>query len=565
MFGCWSIGKKLIISFLSLAVVFLLCAVFFKSTIEAIRINGPLYNQIVNNKDLIADILPPPAFIIEAYLCAMEAATAENNSQQRENLLVRIKELFDGPGFYQERMKIWESNLTNQAIRSVFLHDAQQHARNFFTAALGPFSSAIRANQMDEARQIFFSKLKSEYLQHRKAIDEVVKLANTDFNALEKQAEETLSWRQYAMGFVFLAIIVFALGLGVIISRSISRPIIAGIHILERMTQGDMLQAVPGELRNRGDEVGQMATSLSSMISQLGSMIRDIVNGVNKLSASSGDLTTVSCSLLDSAHETSIRSGSVATAAEEMTRKMQSISAATEQSSANVGMIASSTEEMIATINEIAHNADAARLISEQAVNQATLASRKMESLGDSARNIGRVTEAITEISEQTNLLALNATIEAARAGEAGKGFAVVANEIKELAKQTAAATVDIKNQIMEMQTTTTSSVEDIRNISIIIDEINSMIRVIATAVDEQSTTSREIATNLAQASQGITEVNHNVTSSSLVIADISKEIYVISHNSSQVEEGSRQVQNSAETLTGLAVQLEGLVEKFKV
>ena len=68
-----------------------------------------------------------------------------------------------------------------------------------------------------------------------------------------------------------------------------------------------------------------------------------------------------------------------------------------------------------------------------------------MAELGTAAQEIGKVVETITEISEQVNLLALNATIEAARAGEAGKGFAVVANEIKDLARQTATDTGEIK------------------------------------------------------------------------------------------------------------------------
>ena len=71
-----------------------------------------------------------------------------------------------------------------------------------------------------------------------------------------------------------------------------------------------------------------------------------------------------------------------------------------------------------------------------------------MSELGRGAEKIGRVTETMTENSEQSNLLALNAPIEAARAGEAGKGFAVVPNEIKEFAKQTAEATLDIRDLI---------------------------------------------------------------------------------------------------------------------
>jgi len=104
-----------------------------------------------------------------------------------------------------------------------------------------------------------------------------------------------------------------------------------------------------------------------------------------------------------------------------------------------------------------------------------------------SAHAISKVTETITEISEQTNLLALNATIEAARAGEAGKGFAVVANEIKELAKQTNEATLDIKTKIEDVQVATDNTVADIEEISKVINNVNEIVVTITMAVGEQS------------------------------------------------------------------------------
>ncbi len=125
-----------------------------------------------------------------------------------------------------------------------------------------------------------------------------------------------------------------------------------------------------------------------------------------------------------------------------------------------------------------------------------------MDDLGESTIRIGRDTEAITEISEQTNLLALNTTIEAARAGEAGKGFVVVANEIKELARQTASATVDIKNQITEMPATSSTTVNDIKEISVVIVELNNVINTITTEVEEQSAATNEMAGNIAQTSR---------------------------------------------------------------
>jgi len=561
----WTIGRKLIISFLSITFIFLLFGLLTRDTLDKIKIEGVLYHEIIDKKDLIADILPPPAYIIESYLCAMDVATAEKDQQAREKLLVRLKELSDGSGYYHERIDYWNKNIIDSETRSIFLQDSYKHATNFFNIALGEFSSAIKNNQMERAQEIFFRQLKPEYIEHRIAIDKVVEIANKNFVALEKRASAELHWRQLTMLIFFVFVVLLAFFLGIFISRNISNPIKAGVKILEIISQGDMTQVVPIELRKRGDEVGMMANSLNSMNTQLGVMIRDIVNGVHKLTSSSVDLAAVSKQLFYSAQDTAEKSGIVAASAEEMSTNIQSVSAATQQSSNNVNMIASSTEEMIATISEIAKNAETARVISEGAVKQAQLTSEKMVSLGDSAKNIGRVTETITEISEQTNLLALNATIEAARAGEAGKGFAVVANEIKELARQTAAATIDIKNQINEMQATTSITVEDIGEIAKVIVNINSVISSIAAAVEEQTAASSEIASNISQASLGIAEVNGNVGQSTVVISDIARDIASINQQANQVTNGSHQVELSAQELSELASQLEGLVGKFKV
>lgn len=361
---------------------------------------------------------------------------------------------------------------------------------------------------------------------------------------------------------ILLSALVLSVLLAFFIVRSITGPVHRASALAETMAKGDF--TVKLHLRQQ-DEIGLMAASLNTMVGQLGGMIREIVGGVKRLANSSNELAAVSRQLSVAAEDTADKAATVATATEEMSTNIQSVSAAMEQSTGNVNMVASSAEEMTATVGEIAQNAEKARSISEGAVRQSRLASEKMAALGESARKIGRVTETITEISEQTNLLALNATIEAARAGEAGKGFAVVANEIKELARQTAEATIDIKNQIGEMQATTATTVEDIEHISGIIAEINNVINGIATAVEEQSAATGEIAGNIAQASQGIAEVNENVAQSTVVIADITRDIAGINQQSGQVGAGSNQVLQSAQGLAELAVELEKLVQRFKV
>jgi methyl-accepting chemotaxis protein len=192
-------------------------------------------------------------------------------------------------------------------------------------------------------------------------------------------------------------------------------------------------------------------------------------------------------------------------------------------------------------------------------------ATRKVNELGQAARDIGKVTETISAISAQTNLLALNATIEAARAGAAGKGFSVVANEIKELALQTAAATEDIKTRIEGIQSSTSMTVTDIEKISQVIQEVNEIVATIAAAIEEQSVVTRDIASNVAQAAQGVQEVNQHVSQTSQVANSVAQEIVGVNQASGEISSSSSQVLISSEELSQLAEQLRSLTAQFKI
>jgi methyl-accepting chemotaxis protein len=393
-------------------------------------------------------------------------------------------------------------------------------------------------------------------------IGRVEKLAKEEVIQAETAAKKSTSTANTFLLFAIIIGTVSAMGLALIITRFVTGPIAKLVIFAKNMSEGDLTQTLDID---QEDEIGVLADAMNQMVSKWGLMLKEITAGVETLASSSTELSAISEHMSSGTEHTSGKANTVATAAEEMSSNMNSVAAAVEQASTNINMVATAAEEMTATVSEIAQNSEKARIVTEKAVSKSKDASAKINELGTSAQNIGRVTETITDISEQTNLLALNATIEAARAGEAGKGFAVVANEIKELAKQTAEATQDIKYSIESVQGSTSEAVAQIDEISKVINEVNEIVSTIATAVEEQSVTTKEIAGNVSQAASGIQEVTENVSQSSAVAGEIAKDIVAVNQSVGEMANSSSQVNMSAVELSNLAEQLKEMAGKFRV
>ncbi|MBI9090303.1 MAG: methyl-accepting chemotaxis protein [Desulfobacterium sp.] len=365
------------------------------------------------------------------------------------------------------------------------------------------------------------------------------------------------------IGFIAITITI-TVAVILVLSRALVSPLNKAVEGLKDIAEGE------GDLTMRlqvtsQDEIGELATWFNTFIEKLQDIIKQIGENAASVSESSTELSAIAAQMSTGAENTATRATSVAAATEEMNTNLSSVAAAMEESSTNTTMVAAASEEMTATINEIAQNAEKARSISTEAVEKSASASGRMAELGKAAQAIGRVTETITDISEQTNLLALNATIEAARAGDAGKGFAVVANEIKDLALQTAGATLDIKTQIEGVQQSTTQSLNEINEISTVINGVNDIVGTIAAAVEEQSSATEEISSNINQASQGIQEVNENINQSASVAQEITQDITQVNTEAGEMSSNSNQVKISAEHLNEMSTQLSAIVGRFKV
>jgi methyl-accepting chemotaxis protein len=367
-------------------------------------------------------------------------------------------------------------------------------------------------------------------------------------------------------------------------------------EILRRVAEGDLTAkysagAGDAETEEARRSFLDIQSALNATIDNLAEVLSGIKDNAETLAAAAEELSTVSSNLSDGSEELSDQAGNVAGATEQISTNINTMAAATEEMSVNVSTVSSTAEEMSQTMDSVAHsieemrksinaiaeNAGGGSRIASDAMDLAKNATGTMHSLGESAQEIGKVTEVIKRIAEQTNLLALNATIEAASAGEAGKGFAVVAHEIKELANQSAKAAEDIANKIEGVQSGTDEAVKVIDEVAEIIGNINDAVHHISDAVEKQTEAaneisisvsetnkgSGEIASAIAELAKGANDVSQNAGEVAKGANDVASNILGVSKAAKDSNEGAKQVNTSADELARVAGELRSLVSRF--
>ena len=293
---------------------------------------------------------------------------------------------------------------------------------------------------------------------------------------------------------IVVTIMVFLVILTLVINRYLDLMLQRTLKILNRITKGDLT----GRMRaNRKDEIGLAGDALDHLFSSFEGTVCAFSRNTSTLKEASDQLEATSQEMSSATEETSSQASMVAASANQVNESIQSVSVAVEQ--------------LAASVQEISSNAHQASRIASDAVAATNDTSTTIRSLGRSSSEIDEVVKVINSIAGQTNLLALNATIEAARAGEAGKGFAVVANEVKELARETAAATDNIGSRVAAIQTDAEHAIEAISEIGSVVKTIYDIQTTIATAVEEQSVTTSEIGRSVGEAAGGSSEIAHNV------------------------------------------------------
>ncbi|REC99006.1 methyl-accepting chemotaxis protein [Ectopseudomonas oleovorans] len=333
-----------------------------------------------------------------------------------------------------------------------------------------------------------------------------------------------------------------------LLTRSIVGPLREALLAARRVAQGDLTQTLAVQGR---DEVSELQRALQQMQAQLRETLSRIAGSSTQLATAAEELNAVTEAARQGLQQQNDELEQAATAVTEMSTAVDEV-ARNAVSTSEASRASSQAAQQGQT--RVADTLDAIAALSDEVSATGTL----VQQLAVQSQDIGKVLDVIRAIAEQTNLLALNAAIEAARAGEAGRGFAVVADEVRALASRTQQSTLEIEQMVSSMRSGASHALGSMHSSSqralatralaetagVALEEINSRIGemyernlVIASAAEEQAQVAREVDRNLVN------------------IRDLS----------TQSADGARQTNAASHELSRLAVDLQGLVNRFHI
>lgn len=431
-------------------------------SLEKVKVNGPIYNNIILMKDLAADVLPPPEYILESYLVVLQAA-GEENAAKRTDLTKKLAQL---NAEYHDRHTFWEARIMDEEIKTHLISGAHDAAEQFYALANKELLPLLSSGDLSKANSLVRGPLLDIYQRHRDHIDAVVKKAVALTAEHERSARTWTKYLRLSMIVVSIVVIALCLYIGMKIAAGINKPLALVINEFTKLAQGQQASRLP---ETGSEEMNALAHAVNAALDDQQKFYTNI-------------------------------SGQI-----------QMISLGSTQVSESVQISAAGTQEMSSSIQEISRSTAESSKIANKANVMASATDATMSRLLSSSEKITEVVQVIAGIADQTNLLALNATIEAARAGEAGKGFAVVANEVKALATQTAKATTDITKRTQDIQHDCNEAVIALKEIADTVKQISELQTSISAAVEEQSATTTEMTRTITESAAGSSQITASI------------------------------------------------------
>ena len=339
-------------------------------------IKSDAYNQIIAQKDLIADILPPPSYIIELHYNVTNAMLGVNSNPKRKTNTSQLASIFPKlERDYETRLKHWtNSKELSEEARLQLTQSVNDPASNYFALVRSSLLPALESGNNERANQVF-QQLELLFEKHQEQIGKLVDIAGREAVNAEQASIDIEQRADTILLLITLLLLGSAYTLLFLMQKDFARP----------------LEKIANDLGHGANEFLEGSSQIAESSTRLAEGASEQAAAIEETSASLEEMSSM-------IHSSARNADHAKTLASE------------SQTSASGGM--ASMEQMTQAMAAIEH----------------------------SSNEVVKIVKSIDEIAFQTNILALNAAVEAARAGEAGAGFAVVAEEVRSLAQRSAAA-----------------------------------------------------------------------------------------------------------------------------
>lgn len=381
-----------------------------------VKVNGPIYAQIVQGKDVVADVLPPPQYIIESYLNVLQLAEAVEYGADSVTLTALLQKAETLEQEYEARHTYWAQALPAGDLRLALVEAAHEPAVEFYALRNTQFIPAIRAGDLTQAQTIIRSQLRPKYEAQRAAIDQVALLAAEQNARLETETAANVAQSTVILVVTGLAAASLTSLAAFFIIRLIVKPVkemaqvahtIAQVDLARLATataalaEGDLTQTLVIQTQPlaspAGDEIGDLARAFNAMIARLqetgqlfDQMAAHLRQLIGQVAASAQSVGVTSGQLDDSAQQTAQATTQIASA-------IQQISTGTQHQTDTVGHTTRNVKQVLRAIDEVAQGAQGqAVALSKSSAITAQLSAAAQQVAG----NAEAVTRDVTSAAE---------------------------------------------------------------------------------------------------------------------------------------------------------------------
>jgi methyl-accepting chemotaxis protein WspA len=435
----WSLRTKLYGLVLGSAIVVAAVLGLSSWLLLEFRVNGPVYQKLARQRELLAEVLPPTLALTQPYLTLNQMIAAEDEAS-----LIRLETRFQQEAkSYLEAHDRWAQELTEGPLREELIVRAHIPALEVLRLAREEYLPALRKKEREEARRVLYHKIDPTYESHFKVITSAIGNVKAEVAANEQVANRRMQAWLAAETVISILAVLLIVAAGIWLTRGI---VLSTLVLLSRVAQmaagaSDLTARIPVESK---DEIGRLASAINSLMGKMHGMVQRIRESSLQLSSTATQIAANASAQERAMHQLDASTAQIAAAVHEISGSSRELSTTTSQISARsnqTSQLASAGQEQLTSME--------ANL--QQLIESTASISAKLALIREKANNINQVVITITKVADQTNLLSINAAIEAEKAGEFGRGFLVVAREVSRLADQTAMATTDIDAMVRQM------------------------------------------------------------------------------------------------------------------